>query len=97
MSLGVEFLPVDMTQLVAVVLGCMIPLIFVLGITMRFAAKPLVEALGKLRENGAPARELEVLSRRVLELEQEVLRLRAGQGGANPPALEPGGALRLRR
>ena len=96
MSLGVEFLPVDMTQLVAVVLGCMIPLIFVLGITMRFAAKPLVEALGKLRENGAPARELDVLSRRVLELEQEVLRLRAGQG-ASPPALEPGSALRLRR
>jgi hypothetical protein len=96
MSLGVEFLPVDMTQLVAVVLGCMIPLIFVLGITMRFAAKPLVEALGKLRENGAPAKELEVLSRRVLELEQEVLRLRAGQG-ASSPALEPGSALRLRR
>ena len=39
MSLGVEFLPVDMTQLVAVVLGCMIPLVFVVGITMRFAAK----------------------------------------------------------
>jgi len=96
MSLGVEFLPVDMTQLVAVVLGCMIPLIFVLGITMRFAAKPLVEALGKLRENGAPAKELEVLSRRVLELEQEVLRLRSGQG-ASGPALEPGSALRLRR
>jgi len=96
MSLGVEFLPVDMTQLVAVVLGCMIPLIFVLGITMRFAAKPLVEALGKLRENGAPAKELEVLSRRVLELEQEVLRLRSGQG-ASSPALEPGSALRLRR
>ena len=96
MSLGVEFLPVDVTQLVAVALGCMIPLIFVLGITMRFAAKPLVEALGKLRENGAPAKELEVLSRRVLELEQEVLRLRSGQG-ASGPALEPGSALRLRR
>ena len=96
MSLGVEFLPVDMTQLVAVVLGCMIPLIFVLGITMRFAAKPLVEALGKLRETGAPAKELEELSRRVLELEQEVLRLRSGQG-ASGPALEPGSALRLRR
>jgi cell division protein FtsB len=89
MSLGVEFLPVDVTQLVAVALGCMIPLIFVLGITMRFAAKPLVEALGKLRENGAPARELEVLSRRVLELEQEVLRLRGAQG-SSAPALEPG-------
>jgi len=96
MSLGVEFLPVDMTQLVAVVLGCMIPLIFVVGLTMRFAAKPLVEALGKLRENGAPARELEVLSRRVLELEQEVLRLRGSQG-SGAPALEPGSALRLRR
>jgi hypothetical protein len=96
MSLGVEFLPVDMTQLVAVVLGCMIPLIFVVGITMRFAAKPLVEALGKLRENGAPAKELEVLSRRVLELEQEVLRLRAPQGSSTP-SLEPGSALRLRR
>lgn len=96
MSLGVEFLPVDVTQLVAVALGCMIPLIFVLGITMRFAAKPLVEALGKLRENGAPARELEVLSRRVLELEQEVLRLRGAQG-SSAPTLEPGSALRLRR
>lgn len=94
--LGVEFLPVDVTQLVAVALGCMIPLIFVVGITMRFAAKPLVEALGKLRENGAPAREVEVLSRRVLELEQEVLRLRAGQGSATA-SLEPGSALRLRR
>jgi hypothetical protein len=96
MSLGVEFLPVDVTQLVAVALGCMIPLIFVVGITMRFAAKPLVEALGKLRENGAPAREVELLSRRVLELEQEVLRLRAAPGSSTP-ALEPGSALRLRR
>jgi hypothetical protein len=94
---AVEFLPVDMTQLVAVVLGCMIPLIFVLGLTMRFAAKPLVEALGKLRENGAPARELDMLSRRVLELEQELLRLRAGQASVEPAALEPGSALRMRR
>ncbi|HSP20256.1 MAG TPA: hypothetical protein VLQ79_12120 [Myxococcaceae bacterium] len=96
MPLGVEFLPVDVVQLVGVALGCMIPLIFVVGITMRFAAKPLVEALGKLRENGAPARELEVLGRRVLELEQEVLRLRGGQG-QTVPTLESGSALRLRR
>ncbi len=96
MPFAVEFLPVDVTSLVGVALGCMIPLIFVLGITMRFAAKPLVEALSKLRENGAPARELEMLSRRVLELEQEVLRLRASQG-PSAPALEPGSALRLRR
>ena len=97
MPLAVEFLPVDVTQLVAVVLGCLIPLIFVVGITMRFAAKPLVEALGKLRENGAPARDVEMLSRRVLELEQEVLRLRSGSVATDTPALESGSALRLRR
>ncbi|HVP63037.1 MAG TPA: hypothetical protein VMT11_20945 [Myxococcaceae bacterium] len=96
MLLGVEFQPVDVTQLVAAAMGLMIPLVAVVGFTVRFAAKPLVEALGRLRDNGAPARELEVLSRRVLELEQEVLRLRAAQG-SNAPALEPGSALRLRR
>lgn len=96
MLLGVDFLPVNVTELVAAVLALMIPLVAVIGFTIRFAAKPLVEALGKLRENGAPAKELEVLSRRVLELEQEVLRLRAGQG-ASTPGLEPGSALRLRR
>ena len=96
MLLGVDFLPVNVTELVASVLGLLIPLVAVIGFTIRFAAKPLVEALGKLRENGAPAKELEVLSRRVLELEQEVLRLRASPGSGSP-ALEPGSALRLRR
>ena len=91
-----NFLPVDVTHLVAASLALMIPLVAVLGLTVRFAAKPLVDALARLRENGAPARELEVLSRRVLELEQEVLRLRATQGFA-APSLEPGSALRLRR
>jgi len=92
----VHFEPVDLTQLVAASLALMIPLVAVLGFTVRFAAKPLVDALARLRENGAPARELEVLSRRVLELEQEVLRLRAGQT-SGAPALESGSALRLRR
>jgi len=96
MSLGVEFLPVNVTELVAAILGLLIPLVVVIGFTIRFAAKPLVEALGKLRENGAPAKELEVLNRRVLELEQEVLRLRGSQA-SSAPALEPGSALRLRR
>ena len=96
MLLGVDFLPVNVTELAAAVLALMIPLVAVVGFTSRFAAKPLVEALGKLRENGAPAKELEVLSRRVLELEQEVLRLRGSQA-PSAPALEPGSALRLRR
>ena len=96
MPLGVEFLPVDVTQLVAVALGCMIPLIFVVGITMRFAAKPLVEALGQAARERRAGPGAGGAGRRVLELEQEVLRLRAAQG-SSAPALEPGSALRLRR
>ena len=96
MLLGVDFLPVNVTELVASCLALMIPLVAVIGATIRFAAKPLVEALGKLRENGTPTKELDTMSRRVLELEQEVLRLRAAQS-PGAPAFEPGSALRLRR
>ena len=91
-----QVLPVDVTELVKITLAMLIPLIAVLGFTVRFAAKPLVDALGRLRENGASTREIETLSRRVLELEQEVLHLRAEQAPSSP-TLEPGSALRLRR
>jgi hypothetical protein len=91
-----QVLPVDVTELVKITLAMLIPLIAVLGFTVRFAAKPLVDALGRLRENGASTREIEALSRRVLELEQEVLHLRSEQAPSSP-ALEPGSALRLRR
>ena len=87
MSLGVEFLPVDMTQLVAVVLGCMIPLIFVLGITMRFAAKPLVDALVASRGEGARPNDLAALQTRIEALELEVRDL-TGRTAA-PALLEP--------
>lgn len=91
-----QVLPVDVTELVKITLAMLIPLIAVLGFTVRFAAKPLVDALGRLRDNGASTREIEALSRRVLELEQEVLHLRSEQTPSSP-ALEPGSALRLRR
>ena len=97
MSLGVEFLPVDVTQLVAVALGCMIPLIFVVGITMRFAAKPLVEALGEAareRRTGPRAGGAEPPGARAGA--RGAPPARAGQG-SSAPALEPGSALRLRR
>ena len=38
-----QVLPVDVTELVKVTLAMLIPLIAVLGFTVRFAAKPLVE------------------------------------------------------
>jgi len=71
-----EIQPVDLTALVLGSLGILIVLIPVFGLTVRFAIRPIVEALGRAKEMGAPARELETLSARVRELEEEILRLK---------------------
>ncbi len=71
-----EFQPVNLNELAGVVLGMMVVLIPVMGATVRFAAKPLVEALrqsgviGPQAQQTYEASELGRLSRRVLELEQ---------------------------
>jgi hypothetical protein len=83
--LATELLPIDLTALVASTLGMMVVIIPVLGLTIRFAARPLVEALRSAGVIGTPAlaqggaastRDLELLARRVVELEQEVARLK---------------------
>jgi hypothetical protein len=94
--LATEFLPIDLTALIASTLGMMVVIIPVLGLTIRFAAKPLVEALrsvgvlGGPVGSGIPARDFELLSRKVLELEQEVSRLKGlparGQSSVDPLA-----------
>jgi hypothetical protein len=95
MLLATEFLPVDLTALVASTLGMMVVLIPVLGLTVRFAAKPLLEALraagilgAQAPGTGLPARDLELLARRVLELEQEVAQLR-GLPARSQAAVDP--------
>lgn len=71
-----EFQPIDLTATLGVVLGMMVVLIPITGLTLRFAAKPLIDALlqsGLLGANrAADSGELGRLSRRVLELEQEL-------------------------
>lgn len=81
-----EFLPIDLTQLVGISMSMLLVLIPVIGATVRFAGKPFVEALLKLgvghvfEPRGAmdpgTANEVARLSRRVLELEQEVDKLK---------------------
>jgi hypothetical protein len=71
-----EIQPVDLTALIPATLGVLIVLIPVLGFTVRFAIKPIVEALSRARESTGPGRELELLSARVRELEEEVIRLK---------------------
>ena len=68
--------PVDLTALVPATLGVLIVLIPVLGFTVRFAIKPIVEALARARESSGPGREVELLAARVRELEEEVIRLK---------------------
>ncbi len=87
--------PVDLTALIPATLGVLIVLIPVLGFTVRFAIKPIVEALARTREAAGPGREVELLAARVRELEEEVIRLkntdpyRVG-GGVRPEALPSG-------
>jgi hypothetical protein len=71
-----EIQPVDLSTLIPAVLAVCIPLIAVLGFTVRFAVKPIVEALARGRDAGVPMREVELLGARVRELEEEVIRLK---------------------
>jgi hypothetical protein len=71
-----EIQPVDLTALIPATLGVLIVLVPVIGFTVRFAIKPIVDALSRTRETAAPGREVELLAARVRELEEEVIRLK---------------------
>ena len=74
--------PVDVNELVAVVMGCAIPLVAVTGVMVRVALKPLVEALAKLR-----AADAQRLEDRVALLER---RLELAPPNVVRPSLEAG-------
>lgn len=67
-----ETLPIDLTQLMAAIMGSLLVLIPVLGLGVRFAAKPLVDALVASRGEGARPSDLAALRTRVEALEHEV-------------------------
>ena len=76
-----EIQPVDLTALAAVVLGSLVVLIPIMGATARLAAKPLFDALAQsgllaARTHSPADSELGRLSRRVLELEQELAKVK---------------------
>lgn len=58
-------------------LGIMTVLIPIVGLTARFALKPIVEAIARMREaqTGTAGRELNVLEQRVALLEQQYQQL----------------------
>jgi hypothetical protein len=73
-----ETLPIDLTELVAAVLGSLLVIIPVLGLALRWAAKPLAEALAAGRGPAARPVDVEGLKVRIEALEHEVQQLSPG-------------------
>jgi hypothetical protein len=65
-------MPVDLVALSAVILGCLMALIPIAGLTARFAIKPIAEALSRAREGSIDRETVQMLERRLALLEQEV-------------------------
>jgi uncharacterized protein (DUF2164 family) len=67
-----QILPVDLTALVAVVLGISIVLVPVIGLTARFALKPIVEAMGRSFEHRGLDETVQIMDRRMDLMEQQL-------------------------
>ena len=67
-----EIIPIDITSLVAVIMGISIVLIPVIGLTARFALKPTVEALSKFFEAKGQEETIAIMERRQALLEAQV-------------------------
>ena len=67
-----QILPIDVTSLVAVVLGISIVLVPVIGLTARYALSPTVQALVKLFDTKSTEEAVRILERRVELQEQEI-------------------------
>jgi hypothetical protein len=67
-----QILPIDLTALVATILGISIVLIPVIGLTARFALKPTVDALGRVLEHKGLDDTINILERR-LELQEHLI------------------------
>lgn len=64
--------PIDLTAIVAIIMGMLTILIPIAGLTARFALKPLVESLANLMASRELTDALQMTERRVALLEQQV-------------------------
>ncbi len=67
-----QILPIDLTSIVATVMGISIVLIPVMGLTARFALKPLVDSLARGWEHKGLEENLAMSERRIALLEHQV-------------------------
>ena len=67
---AMQITPIDLTELVATILGISIILIPVIGITARFALKPTVEAMSRFFDHKGLGENVQILERRMALQEQ---------------------------
>lgn len=67
-----QVLPIDLTAVIAVVLGMLTVLIPIAGLTVRFAFKPVVESMARLFDSRTVEQTVEITERRVALLESQV-------------------------
>ncbi len=64
--------PINLTAVIAVIMGISIVLIPMIGLTARFALKPVVEALSKVFESRGKDESLQIMERRIALLETQM-------------------------
>ncbi len=69
---GPPILPIDVTGVVAVFMGTLIVLIPVAGITVRFALKPIAEAIARIKESQGANQEMSIMAQRLDLLERQL-------------------------
>ncbi len=67
-----QIMPIDLTQLIATILGISVVLVPVIGLTARFALNPAVEALSRLFDSRGNDEAFRMLERRVELQEHEI-------------------------
>jgi len=70
-------LPIDLTAIIAIIMGMLVVLIPIAGLTARFALKPVVESLARLFDSRTVEDTVQLTDRRVALLEQQVEALEA--------------------
>lgn len=67
-----EVLPIDIVGLVAVIMGISIVLIPIMGLTARYALKPVVEVMGRYLRGRDIKESVQIVERRLALLEQQL-------------------------
>jgi hypothetical protein len=84
-----QTLPVDIVETVKITLAMLIAIIPLLGLVIRFAAKPVVDAMVAARGGNGRAPDLEGLKTRIAALESEVKELTASRANRALPGAIP--------